>query len=385
MLERLHAAHSGIRRTMNRARLTIYWPNMDEDVATMTEECRLCQERLPSNPNEPLIIRPRPERPFQEIAADFAFYGGRKFLVIVDRMTDWIEIIDMGRDTTAAKIVMVTRTLFARTAVPDVFYSDGERNFDSKEFRGFLKDFGVKFVTSSPTHSRSNGKAESAVKVAKKIIAGAWRGNRMDEKRFALALLQHRNTPTSDGRSPAQKLFGRPIQDTLPAHRRSFDPAWQRSDEDARKQRERYIAETTRRHDQHAQELDELGVGTHVAVQDSTSKEFTIHGVVVECRRRRYWIRTESNRILVRNRKYLRRRRAIAAGGGGRRRGDAENADSAPTLEQQANAAMPSEPGANAGPPQAIETGAVGTSHTRRSERASKPPKRLQDEPYWPK
>ena len=68
---------------------------MDEDVAMMIEDCRMCQDRLPSNPNEPLIMRPVPERPFQEIAADFTFYGGRKFLVIVNRMTDWIEITDM--------------------------------------------------------------------------------------------------------------------------------------------------------------------------------------------------------------------------------------------------------------------------------------------------
>ena len=220
------------------------------------------------------------------------------------------------------------------------------------------------------------------MKVAKKIIAGAWQGNRINDKRFALALMQHRNTPTSDGRSPAQKLFGRPIQDTLPAHRRSFDPAWQRSEDDARMKRERYVEETTSRHDQHAQELDELGVGARVAVQDPISKEFTIHGVVVECRRRRYWIRTESNRILVRNRKYLRRRRAITAGGGG---GSAESANITLPPEQQANAAMPSEPGANVSPPRTIETGADGTSQPRRSGRASKPPKRLQDEPYWPK
>ena len=47
---------------------------------------------------------------------------------------------------------------------------------------------------------------------------------------MARALLQYRNTPSrKDGQSPAQKLFGRPMQDTLPAHHRSFAPEWQRS------------------------------------------------------------------------------------------------------------------------------------------------------------
>ena len=35
------------------------------------------------------------------------------------------------------------------------------------------------------------------------------------------------------------------------------------------------------------------------------------------------------------------------------------------------------------GPPKIIDTSAVGTSHSRRSGRASKPPKRFKDEPYW--
>ena len=37
------------------------------------------------------------------------------------------------------------------------------------------------------------------------------------------ALLQYRNTPSNkDGLSPAQKLFGQPIQDTLSAHALPF-------------------------------------------------------------------------------------------------------------------------------------------------------------------
>ena len=37
-------------------------------------------------------------------------------------------------------------------------------------------------------------------------------------------------------------------------------------------------------HDQHAEELEELGVRTHVAIQDPISKKFTIYGVIIEAR-----------------------------------------------------------------------------------------------------
>ena len=58
--------------------------------------------------------------------------------------------------------------------------------------------------------------------------------NCLDDGKLAQALLQYRNTPSQrDGLSPAQKLFGRPVQDTLPAHNRAFKPEWQRSAEEA--------------------------------------------------------------------------------------------------------------------------------------------------------
>ena len=80
---------------------------------------------------------------------------------------------------------------------------------------GIHKAVGFTSSISSPYYPQSNGKAEVAVKSMKKIIRAAWNGRHLDEK----ALLQYRNTPSRRDRlSPAQKLYGHPVQDTLPAH-----------------------------------------------------------------------------------------------------------------------------------------------------------------------
>ena len=56
----------------------------------------------------------------------------------------------------------------------------------------------------------------------KRIIRTSWNGRSLDEDKFCRALLQYRNTLSQrDGVSPAQKLYGHPTQDILPAHRRS--------------------------------------------------------------------------------------------------------------------------------------------------------------------
>ena len=72
------------------------------------------------------------------------------------------------------------------------------------------------------------------MKSMRNLISAAWVRCGVDEAVLACALLQYRNTPSRrDGLSPAQKLFGRPVQDILPAHRRAFAPEWQRSADDA--------------------------------------------------------------------------------------------------------------------------------------------------------
>ena len=96
MLSRLHEAHQGIARSQARARLTIYWPNMNQDIQDFVSGCRHCQDHLPSNAQEPLVVRPAPDRPFQQIAVDFASYGGKQFLIMVDCKTDWPDMVEMS-------------------------------------------------------------------------------------------------------------------------------------------------------------------------------------------------------------------------------------------------------------------------------------------------
>ena len=122
MLSRLHDAHQGISRSQARARLTIYWPGIDRDIENFVQGCRHCQDHLPSNAKEPMINKPTPDRPFQQIAADFGSYGGRQFLIVVDCQTGWPDIIDMGKDTTAPNLIATLRDQFCRTAVPDLLW-----------------------------------------------------------------------------------------------------------------------------------------------------------------------------------------------------------------------------------------------------------------------
>jgi len=88
VLADLYEAHQDIVYTKQRACLTVYWPWINNDIENIITTCQLCQDHLSSNPKEPIVPK-KPLRLFQEFVADFATYGGKQFLIIVDCYTDW--------------------------------------------------------------------------------------------------------------------------------------------------------------------------------------------------------------------------------------------------------------------------------------------------------
>lgn len=102
---------------------------------------------------------------------------------------------------------------FARNGIPDCVISDNGPQFASEEFMGFAKLWEFEHRTSSPGHQQANGKAESAVKSAKKLLLKS----KNDHTDPYLAILAHRNTPTeATEMSPAQRFLGRRTKTQLP-------------------------------------------------------------------------------------------------------------------------------------------------------------------------
>ena len=181
----LHDSHQGMVRIKDRARLTVYWPGMDNDIDQTILSCKLCQDSLPSQQKEPITLKSTPQRPFQEIAADFCSHAGLQYLITVDCFSDWPEISPMMTNTTTSKLMTSLKSLFCRMGAPDKVWTDQGTQFTSQAFQEFAKQWGFEHVTSSPRYPQSNGKAEATVKSMKKIIRAAWRGRSLDENKLA--------------------------------------------------------------------------------------------------------------------------------------------------------------------------------------------------------
>ena len=116
-----------------------------------------------------------------------------------------------------------------------------------------------------------------------------------------------------DNLSPAQKLYGHPVQDTLPAHRRSFAPEWQHKLQEADVHRERNLQRAENYYNSHAHELPDIHVGSSVAIQHPQTKLWETYGTVIAVSpHRKYYVKTQSGRVFVRNRRFIKKRTPLS-------------------------------------------------------------------------
>lgn len=115
-----------------------------------------------------------------------------------------------------------------------------------------------------------------------------------------------------DNRVPSIMVYGHPVRDTLPAHRRNFAPEWQKSTTDMEKQADIVHDKVEKAYNKGAHLLPQLRYGETVVLQDPSSKKWDRSGTIVEkMKHRDYLVKMRSGRVLRRNRRYLRRYAAV--------------------------------------------------------------------------
>ena len=115
--------------------------------------------------------------------------------------------IDHLHNTKASTVTKKLKCHFARHGIPDIVISDNGPQFvcEKLKFSNFANGWGFEHRPWSPGHQQTNGKAEGAVKEAKRLLRKA----KETKGDLNLAELAQRNTPTeSMGTSPAQRLLG---------------------------------------------------------------------------------------------------------------------------------------------------------------------------------
>lgn len=218
MLALLHESHFGMNKTKSRARSTVYWKNLNEDIENMILNCRICEELSKNNVKEPLIPHEIPKRSFEKVGCDIAMYGGKNYVVLVDYFSKWIELKQI-RNKTSSEVIQAWMEIFAQFGIPKTIIADN-MPFGSFECKKFAENWDIEIITSSPLYPKSNGMAERAVQVVKNIL----KKSRSIEDTYT-QLLEYRNTCVKDMNvTPSQLVFNRLVRTKIPIAESLLEP-----------------------------------------------------------------------------------------------------------------------------------------------------------------
>jgi len=168
LIEQAHSpknrAHGGMAKTLSWLRQRFHWPGMVSQVRAYVRDCTVCKETKPTN------CGPKPDigsevvtfRPFQKIYIDFLgkyprSRGGNSYVfIVVDHFSKFTLLKGMREATSAGVIRFLRQEVFNKFGVPALLHSNNGKQFASKQFSEFLKEYGVKHIRTAVYSPQSN-------------------------------------------------------------------------------------------------------------------------------------------------------------------------------------------------------------------------------------
>ncbi|KAK3928243.1 hypothetical protein KUF71_000513 [Frankliniella fusca] len=219
VLKILHTAHLGIDKTKARARQSLYWPGMSNDIANFIKEYRAYERHSANNYREPLIPHEIPSLRFQKVGVDILNFDSKDYLVLEDYLSKWLEVKPLPSKSSKS-VIDALRSIFATHGNPQQIFGDNNP-LNSSECHEFARCIECDIKTSSPEYARSNGLAEKGVHIAKQMLK-KWKD---DGTHILDALKEYNNTPlTGLTVSPAQILMSRACRTVIPTLKKHLEP-----------------------------------------------------------------------------------------------------------------------------------------------------------------
>lgn len=212
--------HLGITKTKEMLRARYWFPGLNSMVEQIVGQCLHCQITTKAHQQEPVKMTDIPQQPWEVVSVDFGgpYPDGHYNLVVIDKRTRYPEV-ERVKSTACQPTIDKLRGIFATHGIPRMLCSDNGPPFQSHEFQQFAVEEGFKHHKVTPLHPRSNGEAESFMKVLNKTeqIIHLQKQTEHERKRsFQDMLTAYRSTPhPATGVAPYEALMRRPVRNKL--------------------------------------------------------------------------------------------------------------------------------------------------------------------------
>ena len=107
---------------MNLALACLWWPGLDAEVMTFVQKCEACLLDRPNPSKAPLHPWECPTCPWARVHNDHADpFHGRKFLVVVDAYSKWIDVHIVTSTSSEATIAKL-RVILSNFGLPEQLF-----------------------------------------------------------------------------------------------------------------------------------------------------------------------------------------------------------------------------------------------------------------------
>ena len=225
ILDKVHshklAAHPGVERTYDQARMKYFWRNMLKDIDKYVKNCQVCQSYKGTIPtSSPLGLFPTPKKPFERVHMDLIVSfretprGYKNILVCVDALTRFTELIPLTSKKGFECAAAFYNYFICKHGVPMTIISDSGREFNNEFLLKLCDHLKVSKVNTTVYHPSSNGLVERTNRKLLEILRCNLGGNdpHWDEQLPAAQFCLNTSLHSSIGEAPYTALYGVPAR-----------------------------------------------------------------------------------------------------------------------------------------------------------------------------
>ena len=162
MLSLTHEGHLGLNKCKLRAKDTVYWPGLNDQLKKLVLNCELCLKYSSSKHNQKpskSLGQEIPVHPWTKLATDIFHFESSSYLLIVD-YTSRFQVVYKLSSMTGLHVANHCKQIFSEYGWPGTLISDNGPCYTSQAFTSVMQSYSVNHITSSLHYLQSNGLAE---------------------------------------------------------------------------------------------------------------------------------------------------------------------------------------------------------------------------------
>ena len=171
-LKLIYEGHFGLNKCKVRAKDTVYWPGLNDQLERLILNCELCLKyshcKYNQEPSMPLD-QETPLHPWSKLATDIFHFEEALYLLVID-YTSRFPVVCKLSSMTGQHVANQCKLIFSEYGWQETLISDNGPCFTSEAFTSLIKDYSVNHIPSSPHYPQSNGLAEKFVQIVKSLF-----------------------------------------------------------------------------------------------------------------------------------------------------------------------------------------------------------------------